>query len=184
MSYSSSVSSDEVSVIDEVTQALSNVLDQSKYACGGAIHCGEPDATQSSLVPDNPGLSGLTQDSTQTLTSPVVIRWDAASSVQKITFPLPIFEPSHGTMRSLENLVQATEPASFGFDGQDILDETYRKALKLDTTAFSTNFCPYEIGIIDEIGQTLFPRLRGTFQGIRAELYKLNVCYVPSKSNH
>ncbi|KAH7074267.1 hypothetical protein FB567DRAFT_572874 [Paraphoma chrysanthemicola] len=180
MSYPSSVSSDEVSVIDEVTQALSNVLDQSKYACGGAIDCRKPDAMQSFPVLDNPGHPGPTQDPNQALADPIVIRWDAASSVRKIAFPLSIFDPSHGTMYSLEKLVQATEPASFGFEGQDVLDETYRKASKLDTTAFSTNFCPYEVGIIDEVGQTLFPRLRGTFQGIRAELYKLNIYQAPS----
>ncbi|KAF2825159.1 hypothetical protein CC86DRAFT_394877 [Ophiobolus disseminans] len=90
----------------------------------------------------------------------VTIRWDSATSIEKLSV--------------------GTQPASFGFQGQDIIDESYRKASKLDTSAFSTKFCPYDSGIIDVIGQALLPKLSGSSQGIRAELYKLNIYQAPS----
>jgi hypothetical protein len=76
---------------------------------------------------------------------------------------------------SLAKLVEGTQPAGFGYQGKDVVDESYRKASKLDTSAFSTDFCPYEAGIVDVIGQALRPQRRSHYQGIRAELYKLNV---------
>lgn len=74
-------------------------------------------------------------------------------------------------------LVQDCQPATFGYQGSDVLDETYRKAGKLDRSAFSIDFCPYEHGIIDTIAQVLLPNAGGTIgtRGVKAELYKLNV---------
>ncbi len=67
-------------------------------------------------------------------------------------------------------------PASFGLAGKNVYDEGYRKALKLDTSQFSTNFCPYTLGIVDAIAQILLPEAsKGKERGVKAELYKLNV---------
>ncbi|KAF7574171.1 P4Hc domain containing protein [Pyrenophora tritici-repentis] len=106
--------------------------------------------------------------------APVTIRWDAPHSIEKLTFPSPSDDPV------VQKLVETTQPAGFGFQGKDIMDETYRKASKLDTSEFSINFCPYEVGIIDVIGQALLPRLPNSSQGILAKLYKLNVYQAPS----
>lgn len=108
--------------------------------------------------------------------SPISIRWDsqdpASSMVSKIVFPL---EDAAG-VKQLATMIQDCEPASFGFQGKDVVDESYRKAIKMDNTAFSTDFCPYKLGIIDTIAQMLLPNTeKCTFNGIRAELYKLNV---------
>ena len=81
-------------------------------------------------------------------------------------------------MEALQALEQACEAATFGRDDEAVLDETYRKALKLDPTEFSIDFCPYSYGIIDAIAQILLPTLNvklPTMRGVRAELYKLNV---------
>lgn len=139
------------SVSKSIAQALSKLLPNSTYACGGTIKVA-PSATQPSSA------------------EPITIRWDSATSIEKITLPL-----AAGDHESVEKLVAGTQPASFGFQGQDVIDETYRKASKLDTSAFSTNFCPYEAGIIDDIDQALLPKVPSSAQGIRAELYKLNV---------
>jgi hypothetical protein len=98
----------------------------------------------------------------------VTIRWNAANSIEKLTLP-------SSDNAVVQKLVDNTQRASFGFQGKDVIDESYRMAFKLDTFEFSTNFCPYEVGIIDVIGQTLLPRLPRSSQGIRAELYKPNV---------
>ena len=82
-----------------------------------------------------------------------------------------------------KNLLHHCDPATFGVGGRDVLDEEYRKAAKLDPSDFSTNFHPHDCGIVDSIQQILLPStIRGGQgigigpQGVRAELYKLNVC--------
>ncbi|KAJ2980851.1 hypothetical protein NUW58_g6836 [Xylaria curta] len=64
----------------------------------------------------------------------------------------------------------------------DTYDESYRRALKMDPTAFCTTFDPYSVGIIDAVAQVLLPSVSGstTHRGVRAELYKLNVYSGPS----
>ncbi|KAI4660751.1 uncharacterized protein J4E79_005319 [Alternaria viburni] len=113
------------------------------------------------------------------LNSPITIRWDSSTATEKLTLPLQV--DSKGTVdKSLAKLLEGTEPAGFGYKGKDIIDESYRKASKLDTSAFSTNFCPYETGIIDVVAQALLPLSPDQSQGVRAELYKLNVYGAPS----
>ncbi|KAK2594342.1 hypothetical protein QQS21_007943 [Conoideocrella luteorostrata] len=72
-------------------------------------------------------------------------------------------------------------PATFGRGGQDIYDESYRKALQMDPTAFCTTFDPYSVGIIDAVAQVLLPSAfnSSTHRSVRAELYKLNVTLNP-----
>lgn len=81
---------------------------------------------------------------------------------------------THPTDAELENLAKACQPATFGFDQKDVLDEAYRKAGKIDTDRFAVNFSPSDLGIIETISDSL---LRGRLQSksIRSELYKLNV---------
>jgi len=76
---------------------------------------------------------------------------------------------------TLARLLSDCQPASFGFNGEDVHDESYRRATKLDRSAFSIDFCPYELGIIDAIAQLLLPGTEHGTKGVRAELYKLNV---------
>jgi hypothetical protein len=61
-----------------------------------------------------------------------------------------------------------------------ILDEDYRKAGKIDTTSFCTDFSLAEneilATIIQTLGQGCVPH--SNYNGIRAELYKLNVSLI------
>ena len=116
---------------------------------------------------------------------PVIIRWDNGGMSKKTTFGLPwVNKPWE---KSLEELVEDCEPATFGFDGKDVLDEKIRKAGKLEAHQFSTNFNPYDYGIVNTIAQELLPGIvRAGKQpavegwGVVAELYKLNVYSGPS----
>lgn len=57
-------------------------------------------------------------------------------------------------------------------------DKKYRNAAKMFRSAFSSDFCPYEFGIIDTLTQALLPTTKEgapTTKGVRAELYALNV---------
>lgn len=149
--------------MDNIERALFKGLSESSYACGGTIKTRSPDGDKAS--------SSAVQFQA---IDPVTIRWDSATSIEKLCLPVSGTELEQGSS-SIAKLVAGTQPASFGYQGQDIIDETYRKASKLDTSAFSTNFCPYRCGIIDVIGQALLPKLPSSPQGILAELYKLNV---------
>lgn len=136
---------------EAIIQGLAPLLNQSAYACGGTV-----------------SVKAHINASEEGVTSPVTIRWDSTDEIEKVV--LPATDPS-----LIQRLIKSTQPASFGLKGQDVIDESYRKASKLDPSAFSTNFCPYEVGIIDILGQTLLPLPQSKSQGIRAELYKLNV---------
>lgn len=117
--------------------------------------------------------------------SHVTLRWDAKggddagnkAAGRKVTFPVP--EGDEG----FQNLLKDCEPATFGLGQKDVLDETYRKDGKMDTTEFCTNFTPYEHGIIDAVVQALAQsrQIEGQpSRGVKAELYKLNVGFLPS----
>ncbi|KAG6354511.1 hypothetical protein INS49_004528 [Diaporthe citri] len=95
----------------------------------------------------------------------------------KLDFPL---EPGHE--QNLARLVNEADPATFGLHGKDVLDESFRKASKLDPSQFSTSFNPYELGIIDTVAQALLPSTKAadSYRAVRAELYKLNIYSGPS----
>ncbi|KAI1740228.1 hypothetical protein F4680DRAFT_448423 [Xylaria scruposa] len=143
------------------------------FACGGSIP-----------------IETLSQEGTsapkQRLSSPIVLRWDPSdpstpASQCRVAFPL-----ENGEQKTFEGLLRDMHPATFGLGSEDVLDESYRKASKLDTSRFSSTFNPYEMGIIDAVGQLLLPNLQvgkekvSLQRGVRAELYKLNVYSGPS----
>lgn len=142
----------------------------------------------------------------QLTSTPVAIRWDRkdGKTISKLTLPVAREkEPGKGppskkqkadsdgvgtqNHAAIQDLLDDCAPASFGKDGKDVLDHSYRKAVKLDRDQFSTNFNPYDVGIIGAIAQTLLPGIakpitakskERTFAeclGVVAELYKLNV---------
>lgn len=80
-------------------------------------------------------------------------------------------------------LADACKPATFGRDDADVLDPTYRKALKLDNTNFAIGFDVY--GESDVINKVKFGLLEGhdATKKLRAELYKLNIYGVYSNLN-
>ena len=74
----------------------------------------------------------------------------------------------------LERLSNACQPATFGVNQQNVLDETYRKAGKMDANAFSSKFNLERSGLLDGIRAHM---LEGHDENktIETELYKLNV---------
>jgi hypothetical protein len=49
----------------------------------------------------------------------------------------------------LQQLVEYCQPATFGLESKDVLNEKIRKAGKLEASQFSTSFNPYDFGIVD-----------------------------------
>ncbi|KAK3304696.1 uncharacterized protein B0T15DRAFT_250851 [Chaetomium strumarium] len=178
--------------VDKYNEETANLLDELRntmetsqkdfvFACGGSI----PFATETTTASFEPGHSGTTHS------PPVSLRWDphdpsTPASQCKLTFPLDTASPeeqrSKQPHRGLVSLLGDMDKATFGLGGEDVFDESYRRAVKLDTSRFSTSFCPYDVGIMDTISSILVPGLSLDDGGriARAELYKLNVYEGPS----
>lgn len=81
---------------------------------------------------------------------------------------------ANATLDELEQLAQACETASFGVDKKDVLDETYRKAGKMDSDQFSPIRDPAQTDLIRIIRSYLLEGTKST-KIVKAELYKLNM---------
>lgn len=107
-----------------------------------------------------------------------MLHWGRVGESQAKRLDVPVFEDE---ILKLNELLKGCDPATFGLGGEAVLDESYRKAVKLDNNEFTTSFNPYEFGIIDKIGQLLLPSITTKrslqLRGVRAELYKLNVSF-------
>ena len=77
------------------------------------------------------------------------------------------------TDEQLAALAEACQPASFGIVQRDVLDESYRKAGKMECADFATQFCPYASKIVDKIKRSLHQGRN--IATINVEMYKLNV---------
>jgi len=143
---------------------------QATFACGGRLRTEVLTDSTGDLTPS----TSKQVHSQVTTTKPVTIRFGEPGS------GLVLRLPTEGTDQALQSLLSSCEPATFGRGGQDVYDETYRRATKLDTTEFCTDFNPYEHGIVDIIAQLLLPPVRSDLSGIRAELYKLNAYSAPA----
>ena len=149
------------------------------FCCGGSI----PISRGSDIVSR---FEKLTCDDGQVVSPEITLRWDVPGGdvIRKLILPLD----ERGT--GVDDLLKDCAPATFGKGGEEVLDESYRKAVKLDCDQFSSSFNPYDVGIIDAIAQSLLPGIASTFAdgksifeddlGIVAELYKLNVSHTKS----
>lgn len=103
----------------------------------------------------------------------VIVRFGPHGTGSKLSLPCKTEDPA------FQQLIAACNPASFGLAGKDVFDETYRKATKLNTDDFCTDFCPYTLGLLNIVNQLLVPSIDEK-RSVRAELYKLNVYSGPS----
>ena len=78
------------------------------------------------------------------------------------------------TPEQLDQLAAACDRATFGHGNQDVYDESYRKALKMDTTGFAAQFDPTHSSLIKTIEGNLLQGQKEKMS-IRPEIYKLNV---------
>ncbi|KAF2099447.1 hypothetical protein NA57DRAFT_74946 [Rhizodiscina lignyota] len=188
-----------------IQQAVDNAKGHAVFTCGGKIKIGTADDTlpTEDTRPSQGGVQGeakvehpkdkekgneqpikgkediFTQEQTG---GPIVIRYDVQDDLvtgasRKVTLPV------ENEADSLAALIKCCSPATFGHDGKDVYDETYRKAIKLDNTEFCTTFDPYSVGIVRIIERMLLPNVEGQKaykRTVRAELYNLNIYSGPS----
>lgn len=109
---------------------------------------------------------------------PVVIRWDSKHDGGCGRSSFPVSKNDGSSDQAFQKLLKDCEPATFGFGQRDVLDESYRKAGKMDVNDFCTNFNPYEHGIMDTVNQALAQNNPASerHRGVKAEMYNLNVC--------
>ncbi|KAJ7604700.1 hypothetical protein DFH06DRAFT_1386838 [Mycena polygramma] len=81
----------------------------------------------------------------------------------------------NATAEDLVALASACDQATFGKDQKDVLDETYRKAGKMDLNKFAARLDVVSSGLIDAISPDLLQGQDTDTKALRAELYKLNV---------
>jgi hypothetical protein len=84
---------------------------------------------------------------------------------------LPLINPD---ISLLEKLSNACQKATFGLNRQDVLDESYRKAGKMDVGKFAIHFSPERLNLIKRVQHGLLSPTDKE-RKVRAELYKLNV---------
>ncbi|KAF9233795.1 hypothetical protein BU15DRAFT_53419, partial [Melanogaster broomeanus] len=84
------------------------------------------------------------------------------------------FDLANATPGDLRELAQAFRPETFGRNQEDVHDETYRRALKLGTEAFSTPFSTERAGPVEFIRRELLEG-ESDSRNIRLEMYKLNI---------
>ena len=78
------------------------------------------------------------------------------------------------TPEEIDQLSAASDPATFGRGKEDVYDETYRKAVKMDASNFAVQFDPARVGLIKIIEEQLLQSQKEEMS-IEAEIYKLNV---------
>jgi len=81
---------------------------------------------------------------------------------------------ANASIESLVALTEACDPATFGLGGEDVLDESYRKAVKLDPSKFAITFDPIRCGLVGTIKDQLLQYNRAKTP-LDCELSKLNV---------
>ncbi|KAI1789980.1 hypothetical protein LXA43DRAFT_922787, partial [Ganoderma leucocontextum] len=85
---------------------------------------------------------------------------------------------STATAAELQHIADTCAPATFGVAGQDVYDETYRKAGKLDNKDFMIGFDVSRSSLVDVIRTELLvenPKRTVKYEDANIELYKLNV---------
>ena len=75
---------------------------------------------------------------------------------------------------ALDHLQSACEPAAFGRNTETVLDETYRKAGKMDTSEFVLRLDVVKSGLLSIVCSSLLFGDKSR-RSVTAELYKLNV---------
>ena len=78
------------------------------------------------------------------------------------------------TSEEIDQLSAACDPATFGRGNEDVYDETYRKAVKMDASNFAVQLDLARVGLIKIIEDKLLLSQQKEMS-VSAEIYKLNV---------
>jgi hypothetical protein len=144
------------------------------FACGGSIPLSSGPAQGQGVQDESQAIKG---DLLFRECPPVRIFWLSRSDNGAHFTSLSGLDDDTG----IQNLVRDCSAATFGRGQEEVLDKSYRDAVKLDPESFCSSFHPADFGIIDTIEQMLLPHINDPrneelqLRRVRAELYKLNV---------
>jgi len=172
-STSSLQAQDEGVVLENLRLSVTGAKADASFCCGGSVAI-KPFAANT-----------VTVDS-KAVSPPVILHWDQPDGRPGRMVFGDEKTSSAEFQAHIRNMCSSCQAASFGRQGQDVYDATYREALKLEPSQFTTNFHPHDYGILDDLAQILLPSYLGgdrkdeDLLGVHAELYKLNVYSAPS----
>lgn len=154
----------------EALHDLEHLIDQESrnatFTCGGRIPIIlHPNVDDTGNLTPRTKSNVLEQRAT---TKPITLRWGPDGSGRSISFPNT--DPS-----ALQSLLTACAPATFGRNGKDVYDPSYRLAGALNASDFSTSLCPYDLGIMDLVTQLLVPSIVPDLQPPEAIPFKVEV---------
>ncbi|KAI5250616.1 hypothetical protein E4T42_04907 [Aureobasidium subglaciale] len=139
--------------LDTFSAALEDAYNKGTFACGGRIPIllDTKDASG-----HDPEVGTQVSDHDQIIaTKPVTIRYGPPGQGQVLMLPTDT-----STDTAFTSLISSCEPAAFGRGGENVYDEQYCRATKLDVSDRCTDFCPYQTGIIDIVSQLLMPPVK------------------------
>jgi hypothetical protein len=172
-STSSLQAQDEGVVLENLRLSVTGAKADASFSCGGSVAI-KPFAANTVIVDSKPA------------SPPVILHWDQPNGGSGRMVFGDEKMPSAEFQAHIRDMCSSCQAATFGRQGQDVYDATYREALKLEPSHFTTNFHPHDYGILDDLAQILLPSYLGgdrkdeDLLGVHAELYKLNVYSAPS----
>lgn len=155
-----------------LVQLITKEQAKTSFACGGTVP----------VIAADDNISGVSWVATpdQLISSrPVNVFWSSKDDGSALKITLPTNDDRSSA--SVEKLAADCSPASFGRGGEDVLDESYRRAGKMELKDFATSFHPADFGLVQNIEQVLLPSIISDednslqCKGLVADLYKLNV---------
>ena len=140
----------EKEVLRQLKNAVSGSQSTANYCCGGSFPILELE-TEEEIEDDS---------SSEATASPVVVRWDSAiggNTSHRVQFPLLVERDDRSLDLSHEN-------SKSDFDS--LIDACYSTGLgQIDSSRFSTDFCPHSRRVLDIINQVLLPDLDAAQRG-------------------
>jgi hypothetical protein len=175
--------------IRDLSDTLDGARTEAPFCCGGTVFIPTNNSEaradfQAGLQSDVEPLLHSPRIAVTSTNGPAIIHWDSMSNqmTHKLAFSGNMTMADTG---ALHVLISSSSFATFGRDGLDAPDESYRQAVKLEPSQFTTNFHPANHGILDDIRQVLLQAYVGS-DGVdgmelrlHAEMYKLNVYSSP-----
>jgi hypothetical protein len=172
-STSSLQAQDEGVVLENLRLSVTGAKADASFCCGGSVTI--KSFTANTVIVDSKPAS-----------PPVILHWDQPNGGSgRMVFGDEKMSSAE-FQAHIRDMRSSCQAATFGRQGQDVYDATYREALKLEPSQFTTNFHPHDYGILDDLAQILLPSYLGgnrkdeDLLGVHAELYKLNVYSAPS----
>jgi hypothetical protein len=118
---------EEDRILDSLSAAVRGYQATASYCCGGSLPIAQPQHVDS------------TKSTVAKAQRTIALRWDLLEnngSARKIEFPLTEAQDHSKAQAFFDELIKSWAPATFGRNNEDILDESYRKAGKLDRSQF------------------------------------------------